>query len=721
MLISGLMLTGGAVASYWGVEHYFGPQSDSTLIDVLTPPRPWIAQPKRVGVLGKSTGSLASKLSPDRFVPASRKVHGDVPYADRSPWKDHVVMVNGVRVQDGAEHVTTLMDEARLVGKYIYTYWSPYWAIGIASGLLLMSGAVYRLLAAQALRVIVDVGTRRGAVVMFTELAKLAIALPTTFGLVVLGQRLSARLNSRIGSDIRHDLFMHLHALSQDFHKDAKLGDLVSRFSLDTYRLETAIGQGLVTDAGNVIMLVVNFMVMVAFSPMLALLSLVPIAPIVYPTKRVMQYATTTERRLNKQKGLMSNAVQESMRGQTLIASFGLESLFAGYFDAELQRLEEAKTEGVFSVGLFQQLSIYSSLFFALWVLGTGSLFVVSGAITVGTLVGFMMLANNLYLTFSQLVNGGGARWIQAYGGAQRIEELLQHQAQITDAENACVLPPFQHQLQFGALCFSYDGKQRQLQGIDLTIEAGQFVAFVGPSGAGKSTIFNLLMRFYDASAGRITIDGHDLRAVTQASLRAQMGVVLQETFIFHTTILDNIRIVKPDADEAQVITAAKAAELHDFVQSLPDGYQTIVGEAGGRLSGGQRQRIAVARALLYNPPILLLDEATSSLSAEIADAIIETIVALAGKHTIIMITHQLQAVVKADTIFVLNQGHLVEQGTHADLLASEGLYQHLWSTQNNHILQLAAENGQGHRETPARTTQQNGTHHMQEKRGLAA
>ena len=189
-------------------------------------------------------------------------------------------------------------------------------------------------------------------------------------------------------------------------------------------------------------------------------------------------------------------------------------------------------------------------------------------------------------------------------------------------------------------------------------------------------------MRFYDVSSGKITIDGDDIKQLTQASLRQQIGIVLQDTFLFNTTIMNNISIVKTDATEEEVIIAAKSAELHDFILSLPEGYQTIVGEGGGKLSGGQRQRIAIARSLLYKPSILLLDEPTSSLSPEMANAINQVITALAGKHTIILITHQLEGVINADQIFVLDQGKLVERGTHPELLNYNGLYRYLWDIQ---------------------------------------
>ncbi|MEM7134079.1 MAG: ABC transporter ATP-binding protein [Chloroflexota bacterium] len=690
MFISSLLITGGTVAGGWGLTRYVASRLDSPVVEILAKPNEPMKSPPAMIRWQPPTPNLAQMLRPDRLVPPSSRLHRDLAYADRSPWKNQVVPREGDRQEDGAQQELggtrddrTLIHDVGLMGKYIRTYWSPYWAIGLVSGVGLMGSSIYHLFYAQALRVIVDIGTGRGTSLMLGTLMKLAIALPTTLGLALVGERLTARLTSRIGNDIRHDLFSHLQRLSQDFHKDAKLGDLIARFSVDMRSLESAMGEGLVTDVGSLLMVMVSFTVMLNFAPFLALLTLIPIIPLLYPASLAARSLSAKILRLNQQQALMMNAVQEGMRGQPMVAGFGLESHFAGYFGEELKKFEDAQTDGLFSMALFQQLSVGSVRLFLLWVLTTGTLSVISGAITVGTLVGFVALAENLYSNLSKLVNEGGIRWIHASVGLKRIEELLQHQGKIGDAKDAYPLSTFHHRLRFEDVSFSYDGLQTQLHGLNLTIEAGEFVAFVGPSGAGKSTIFQLLMRFYDPTEGRITIDDQDLRRVTQASLRAQMGVVMQETFLFNTSLLGNIRIVKPDASEEEVIVAAQAAELHEFVLSLPDGYQTTVGEAGGRLSGGQRQRVAIARALLYNPPILLLDEATSSLSADMAHAIMETILSLVGRHTIIMITHQLQAVVHADRIFVLEQGELVEQGTHSDLLGHNGLYRHHWETQN--------------------------------------
>jgi ATP-binding cassette subfamily B protein len=384
------------------------------------------------------------------------------------------------------------------------------------------------------------------------------------------------------------------------------------------------------------------------------------------------------------QNALMVDAVQEGIRARPTISGYGLQALFTGFFSDELRKLEDKKTEAVFSFLVFKYAVTFSAYLLDAWVMGIGGVYVLSNKITLGSWITFFAISHSMYDLLGQLINQRIGRWFEASIGMERIDEVFKRQIEIMDAVDAHALTSFEKMICFEDLSFSYNNIQRQLHNINLSIKAGQFVAFVGSSGAGKSTIFNLLMRFYDASEGRITIDEQDLRDLTQKSLRSQMGIVLQETFLFNTTIMNNIRITKPEATEEEVTAAARSAEIHDFILSLPEGYQTLVGEGGGQLSGGQRQRIAIAQALLHSPRILLLDEPTSSLSAEMADAIDQTISSLAGKHTVIMITHQLKAAIQADCIFVLDQGKLVEQGTHKELLGDGGHYRYLWNIQQS-------------------------------------
>jgi ATP-binding cassette subfamily B protein len=268
---------------------------------------------------------------------------------------------------------------------------------------------------------------------------------------------------------------------------------------------------------------------------------------------------------------------------------------------------------------------------------------------------------------------------VQATSALGHIRRLLDQQPRIVDAPDATPLPRLSRELTFRNLTFSYTGAQLNLRDLNLRIRQGESVAFVGPSGSGKSTLLNLLLRFHDPSLGAIIIDGHDLRDVTQASLRSQIAVVFQENFLFNTSIRENIRMGAPHATDEEVEAAAAAAEIHDFIISLPQGYDTQAGERGGRLSGGQRQRIAIARAILRDPAILILDEATSALDPASEAAVNATLAQLARGRTVISITHRLSSIATADQIFVLNHGRLVESGRHEELLAFDGVYSHMW------------------------------------------
>jgi ATP-binding cassette subfamily B protein len=340
--------------------------------------------------------------------------------------------------------------------------------------------------------------------------------------------------------------------------------------------------------------------------------------------------------------------------------------------------------------------SSYSVLVTAM---GVGTFLTLQGQLSVGSLIAFFELVWFMVTAveeFAKIV----PRFQQAAAGMRRVQELLAERADVTDATDAKPLPPLAHAIRFDNVSFGYGGSDSILTDVNLTIPARRSVAIVGPSGCGKTTMLGLLMRLHDASTGSVTFDGWDVRGVTQASLRAQIGVVLQESGLFNLTVRESIRLGRPDATDEEVEAAARDADMHDTVRRLPQGYETPVGERGVRLSGGQRQRIALARALVRRSPILILDEPTSALDAESEAAVLATLDRLALDRTVVLVTHRLASVANFDQIIVLDDGRVVERGTHEELLALNGTYSRVWQRQTGFIISTGSE--QAHVE-PAR------------------
>ena len=319
------------------------------------------------------------------------------------------------------------------------------------------------------------------------------------------------------------------------------------------------------------------------------------------------------------------------------------------------------------------------------FILGFGSWLIFHGHLTVGGLVAFMSLMGQTLAPVTSLT-GIGQQIQSSTGALVRINEVLDAEPEVDERADAQDLPPLQHSISLRDVGFSYTSERVTLDHIDVEITAGQRVAFVGPTGAGKSSILQLLMRFYDPDEGAVLFDGVDVREATVTSLRAQLGVVFQETFLFNSTIRENIALGNPNASDAEIEAAAQAAELHDFVIGLPRGYETLVGERGGRLSGGQRQRLSIARALLRDPRVLLLDEATSALDPRTERMISDTLERVGQGRTTVAVTHRLTSITNYDQIFVIVDGKLVEHGTHADLVALGGVYAQLWAEQTSGV-----------------------------------
>jgi len=510
-----------------------------------------------------------------------------------------------------------------------------------------------------------------------------AAALSVSAGL--LRDFLSARVQSRALSGLRQSMFERLQRISMSFHSHERTAELLDRFSTDFALIESTVAlaipwgilPALEALLSTGLMLWLDWRAGLAgliFWPWIILAPRIPAARIT----RASEACREDEMRV-------LGALKENLAAQAIVRAFSLEQ--AGI--ASFRKRNERLSRSTMRAGL---LSAFMERFTGAGIIGIQTLLLALSAwlafekqMTMGTLVALQMLAvilsNSLLfiIEFVPSISVGK----QAY---LRIEELLEAPHAAEDSPDARFLPPLQTEIIFANVDFSYEdmgkGASGHLTGIRVRIPRGSYVAFVGASGSGKSTMLNLLMRFYDPAAGFIAIDGHDLRSVSQASLRSRMGVVLQENSLFNISIRENIRVGKPDASEEAIIEVAKAVGLHDFIMMLPQRYGTLAGENGVRFSLVQMQRLAMARAILRNPEIVLLDEATSALYPVDEAEVSEMMRGLARGRTLISVTHRLSTTADADQIFVFDDGRIVEQGSHFELMAENGIYASLWRKQ---------------------------------------
>ncbi len=559
----------------------------------------------------------------------------------------------------------------------IFRYLGPYRGRTVLVMLAILVGSLLGLVPPLCIRRIVDHAIPHRDRVELIELFLLMITGPLVAGLLGVVQRyLAAYIGEHVVRDLRVQVFKHVQRQSLSYFMRAKPGEVVSRVLNDVQGVGQMLQDNLIKVLQNTIVVSTAIVAIVWLDWRLAIMAVALLPVFILPTRRVGQRRKALKRQAQGALAEVTGVLLEtlSVSGALLVKVSGSEAHEAGRLETKATSLMDVSLRHNLVGRWFQMLMKFLEDLGPALVYALGGWFVISGDMALGTVVAFVALLRRLYSPASDLATVH-VDVVTSYAYFDRIFSVLDLEPTIQDAPDAQPLVDVRGHIRFEGVTFAYDADGTTLHDVNLDIRPGQVVALVGPSGAGKSTLVALISRLYDPSGGRVTIDGHDLRTLQLASLRAQIAVVSQETFLFHATILDNLRYGRPEATQAEVEAAARSAQIHHVIAGLPAGYQTIVGDRGYRLSGGERQRIAIARALLKDPRILVLDEATSALDSHNELLIQAALEPLFANRTSLVIAHRLSTIRKASQIIVLEHGAIVEQGTHDELIARGGRY----------------------------------------------
>jgi ATP-binding cassette subfamily B multidrug efflux pump len=516
-------------------------------------------------------------------------------------------------------------------------------------------------------------------------LAQLAIAMLIIYilnnSLQVAGDWTMASVSQGALKRLRRDLFSHLQTMPMSYLDSHSTGELMSRLTNDIDAINQAISQNVTSLLASVLSLAGILIAMFVLNAWLALAAVLVVPIMLWFTEFVARYTRSGFRRLQKHLGGLNGVMEESISGQSVIKAFGRnESVIADF----RRHNQEVFNAGVYANSyalLLMPLTNVLGNFFVIVLAGLGGWLALRGLVTVGIIATFITYGQNFIQPLRQLANMYNI--IQAaLAGAERVFEIIDAPAEVDDAPAARPLPATRGHIRFERVQFGYRPDKPVIKDMTLEAASGQTLALVGPTGAGKTTITNLLTRFYEINGGRITIDGVDIRDLKKADLRRRLGLVLQDTFMFADTVMENIRYGRLAATDEECVEAARLADADHFIRQLPEGYQTSLSERAGNLSQGQRQLLAIARAILADPGILILDEATSSVDTRTEARIQKALLRLMRGRTSFVIAHRLSTIRDADQVLVVNDGQIIEKGTHEELLAQAGFYQRLYVSQ---------------------------------------
>jgi len=529
---------------------------------------------------------------------------------------------------------------------------------------------------------VIDTGMKHGQLSNLLFVA-LAILVSSAFrGLFAYGQGyLSQSVSNLVAYDLRNQVYDHLQKLSFAFHDESETGQLMSRLTVDIEAVRNFITLGLLRSLLTLVTFAAITVILFRLDAYLALVTLISVPMLVFLSVQVARRLRPLWMNVQNENGALGTVLQESLSGVRVVKAFAREDFEIAKFGAKNQELRTLNMSAMRLSAWNQPLMVLVINIITVLIVWIGGVAVIGNHLSIGVLAAitqYILLLNTPVRAFGFMVTW----FMRGLSGGERIFSVLDVQSTITDAPHARMLKNVQGHVAFEHVSFAYNKGPEVLHDITIAAKPGQIIALLGATGSGKSTILSLLPRFYDPTQGRLTVDGNDIREVTQHSLRQNIGLVLQDVFLFNATLRDNIAYGVANATDEQIFAAAKIARLHDFALTLPDGYDTWVGERGVTLSGGQKQRVAIARTLLLDPRILVLDDSTSSVDMETEYLIQQALDAVMHGRTTFVVASRLRTIKNADQILILDKGRIIERGTHKSLLALDGDYTRLYDLQ---------------------------------------